>query len=153
MLDNHRRPISQDEKDNIGNSFINSGMSNYSDFAKKHHEKIGRTEAAVRNILTSHFATKPTPTIRKFKSEGKNKKVVESTTVNNVAEQLELQMVEQDEVTVVQKDEVAVVKKDIDNDIMSLKGKITVSINSGIFTTQIVSKNVNISKNQIVIEL
>ena len=145
MLDNHRRPISQDEKDNIGNSFINSGMSNYSDFAKKHHEKIGRTEAAVRNILTSHFATKPTPTIRKFKSEGKNKKVVESTTVNNVAEQLELQMVEQDEVTVV--------KKDIDNDIMSLKGKITVSINSGIFKTEIVSKNVNISKNQIVIKL
>ena len=145
MLDNHRRPISQDEKDNIGNSFINSGISNYSDFAKKYHEKFGRTEASVCNILTSHFATKPTPTIRKFKSEGKNKKVVESTTVNNVAKQLELQMVEQDEVTVVQ--------KNIDNDVMSLKGTITITINSGIFKTEIVSKNVNISKKQVVIEL
>lgn len=146
MLSNHKKPVSQDEKDNIGNSFINSGMSNYKDFAKKHYQKFGRTEAAIRNILTAHFATKPTPTIRKFKTkEEKKEAVVESTTVNNIAEQLELQMFEQNEVQIVQ--------QDVDNDIMSLKGNITVSINSGIFKTEIVSKNVNISKNQIVIEL
>lgn len=145
MTQIERRRFSKTEKTNLRKDFLGSAFNNYKDFAVMYHDKYNRTIPSIVMALSKMFRTKNEANVEK-------KKFINQALQEKAQMELELNteipvcppppedlFVEQD-----------VVEKD---DIISLKGNITVSINCDIFTTQIVSKNVNISKNQIVIEL
>lgn len=142
-----RKRISKAEKTQLKKDFLGSAFDSYKDFAEVYHEKYGRTAWAIRMMLSNLFEKKSDAKLQK-------QKFINQSLQEKAQMKIELE-VKDDEVDVCPPPEDLFVEQEMveKDDVMSLKGTITISINSGIFKTEIVSKNVNISKKQIVIEL